>query len=330
MRYTVLSYTERTIEEHLRTVSALANIDKLCFEGEIGYDAHTFCHLLTRPNFKLVIARDENDAIQGLCLYRIDENNYLHICNLAVHPDSRGHNLGFLMMQKAVEVSSTGTPATVTLECRPINESYYKKMGFKVMRAPTPNYYQVSSQLALPSIFLQATKLHGFPKSPSTTFDKQKCNDALLGDLLVFTQKVKKSTSFWYSSSRRSARKEKAFEAIYMELLATKDSGKQLSIKNAEDILRAIIANSLITRGWFDGRTNSSNKALACLNKPEYARLKALITDSKTINRADLKAFSQLKTTASSTYKNSYPYCHFYKLPVRKVEFAEKNAALEI
>ncbi|MFA6303038.1 MAG: N-acetyltransferase [Legionella sp.] len=311
MTYTISQLDIQSEYELQNVLRAVLSIQNKSFEATIAYSEDSFRRYLKKT--KLILARDARGFIKGYCLYDdFQHPDSIHIWSIAVDPEARGNNLGSLMMQKAVGIASAKAQKTyaVTLECRPCNESYYKKLGFKVIKAPTANYYSIK-HLHLPSIPMRASQLGQEKRVTKNNVLKQQ-NSSDLDQLIEFVGKVKHSTSFWYSSFFHSARKEKAFDAIYLELLATKAAGKTLSIQNVEDILRATLANSLIVRGSNKGTiTASSTKALACLNSPEFAVLRALVSSNNMLTQADIYQFSGLKQRHSSDYVGSYPYSHF-------------------
>lgn len=311
MTYTISQLYIRSEYELQNVLGAVLSIQSKSFESSIAYSEDSFRRYLKKT--RLILARDDKGIIKGYCLYDdFQHPDSIHIWSIAVDPKARGNNLGSLMMQEAMRIASAKAkkPYAVTLECRPYNESYYKKLGFKVIKSPTANYYSIK-HLHLPSIPMRANQLCLEKRATKNNVLKQR-NSSDLDQLIEFVGKVKHSTSFWYSSFFHSARKEKAFDAIYLELLATKDAGKTLSVQDVEDILRATLANSLIVRGSNKGTiTASSTKALACLNAPEFAQLRALVSPNNTLTQDDIYQFSGLKRRHSSDYAGSYPYSHF-------------------
>lgn len=325
MPYSIESYdVPKSFERYSADLTAMECIDDRCFEKAIAYNRATFAWLIANHNYRLIVARDSEKAMKALCLYKLLQNPYrIHIVNLAVDPDARGSNLGYKMMRAAHEAACKPIHAPfipIDLECRPINESYYKKMGFKVVAPPTPNYYPIDNSHELPSIPMRAMGLK--EQCPSTQSRKKASTRKAaseLNALLSLVDEIRQSTSYWYRGFWHSARKEKAFDAIYKELMVACDHKKPLTEDNTRDVLRAIIANSLIVRGYIGSRTASSNKALACLNSEKYAVLKSIISNNQEISRDDLLRFAQVQELSSKKYQDSYPYCHFYKLPVANV-----------
>ena len=312
MLYTIKKFEHKNHMQLRSVINSLVNISNQCFEKFIAYDEDDFYFYLA--NHHLMLLRDEQDGIQGLCLYGSSNiPDAMHVFILAVMPSARGHNFGYLMIKRALEAAQekVSVPLGVTLHCRPRNESYYKRMGFFVYQPPIPDYYHVSNPV-LPGINMMATQLRFDSQRKPKQAQTNELN--LANDLIRFIIEIKQSTSFWYSNCFHSARKDQAFEAIHQELLATRTPGMQINQQQAEEVLRAIISNSLIIRGILSGKyTASATKALTCLNSENFLRLKNIISDAKQLTLDDLLQFSELKQQHSQSFVGEYPYCHFYK-----------------
>lgn len=308
-----MSYTIERYKNNLHDiVMRLVEISNQCFEKALNCDASFFYHFYS--NNQLMLLKDEQGGIQGLCLYDlIGTPKAVRVVYLAVMPDARGHNFGYHLIKKALEAAQgeTSVPLAVVLNCRPRNESYYKKMGFFVYQPPTPDYYQVSP-LALPAINMMATRLS--LESERKIKRAGIIGQNLVANLIALITEIKQSTSFWYSIRYRSTRKEQAFDAIYRELRASNNTGMKINEQQAGDVLRAIISNALIIRGALSGDTTTSGaKVLSCLNSLCHARLKKIIADKDKLTIDDLVRFSELKYRHSQHFVGESPYCSFYK-----------------
>jgi len=294
-------------------INSLVSIDQACFEESIAFDDYKFKSWLSENNATLLIVRDDNNIVSGYCIFLQEESSReIYILSIAVLSNLRGNNYGFHMLNKAVELAKNDSDIqySIILECRPKTELYYKNMGFKVYKLPEPNFYEITG-VGLPAINLKAEQLTFKNKTPKDQVDTIKYKTDTIDLMIEFIFSVKESTSWWYKSWPHSARKEKAFDAIYLELMVARNTSTPLKV---EDVLRAILANALVIRGGaINNETNSSNKALGCLQAPKFLPLKQMITKAVTITMSELRTFSGLDQHKLNDSAYYYPYHNFYK-----------------
>lgn len=107
----------------------------------------------------LLIAEDSKGNILGFLL-SIPEagspsppqtKNRLHVTYLAVDPAAQNSGIGKALMREVMRRSEDG----VLLECRPRNEVFYQKLGFKTIDPIRPDYYKDNKRElpGLPMVF---------------------------------------------------------------------------------------------------------------------------------------------------------------------------------
>lgn len=302
-----------------RLVERLFQIETACFESSVGWGRAGIERVLRGLNNRLVVAMDDDGLIQGYCLFSVAlQHHSIHIKCIAVNPEAQRRGFAFMMLQKARQIASENQPkpCSITLECRPANEEYYKNIGFRVVKEPQANYYSVG-QYRLPGVSMEAQ--HLFRHESGKKVENKFVENSDVAQLIDFVKEVKGSTSWWYRGFGHSARKEKAFSAIYLELLTYQEANKQLTAIQYERILRAIVSNALVVRSQYrsgTSRTRSINKVLSCLQSPEFEQLKRIISPKQDeLSFDQLVSFSgyEKDTNRHSQAAPQYPYCHFFK-----------------
>jgi ribosomal protein S18 acetylase RimI-like enzyme len=297
-------------------IQKLLIIENNSFESTIAFNAEVFAEELQTN--KLLLAKNDEGDIVGYCMYSKNSNS-LHIESLAVHPKARGDNLGMLMIKKATELEGADK---IGLECRPKNEGYYQKFGFKTQLLES-HFYKIKGQW-LPGIHMQTNQLTLELENKSNTEGKRSTPYSeneyadVIEQIKAFVAEIKSSTSVWYKY--RSARKEKALDAIHSELSV---ADAPLSQEAMADILRGIIANACISRSGSLVPTKSAQKALQCLQSSRYPVLKNIISANANISMDDLRRFSDL--TSLSSKGPNYPYTHYMRKSMQVIRNAEQD-----
>ena len=117
-----------------RDLPRIIEIEQLAFPAP--WTLASFQRELTLPFSRIVVAIPDGSRIAGfLCRWLIADE--CHVLNIAVHPDSRRHGIGAILMAEAVnEAKSTGA-GLVTLEVRRSNlaaRQLYRKFEFEERR----------------------------------------------------------------------------------------------------------------------------------------------------------------------------------------------------
>lgn len=95
---------------------------------------------LKDPDMTLLIARDENNKIQGACLgYGFDElpevsNTVYYIDSIAVNPEYRGYDIGKILLNKTIDSAKNKFSEAFLIGER-LALGFYKKLGFKALDA---------------------------------------------------------------------------------------------------------------------------------------------------------------------------------------------------
>lgn len=99
-------------------------------------DAETLQAIADSEASTLLIARDESGAIMGsmtLAMFRIPTGLRAWIEDVVVDEDARGHGVGRLLNEHALEIAREAGAKTVDLTSRPSREAanrLYKRIGF--------------------------------------------------------------------------------------------------------------------------------------------------------------------------------------------------------
>jgi ribosomal protein S18 acetylase RimI-like enzyme len=318
---------QKTLDDSM--LDELVAIEKQSFEQGIAYNRQHLRRVIhTKPNRTFYIA-NEQGTIMGYILFREEVQCFRIIC-IAVHPNFRKNGIGTKLMSIAMRQLESSSKKNIELECRPLNESFYLKLGFKTIDSPISNYYSaiktnaVKMQYTHQSISHEVSNENKIVKTDKSNFTKNTDIDLLI----EFAGEIKWGTSFWYGSVlvvlARSQRKESAFECIIKELQALKIGNIHDPSKiNMENVLRAIIHNACIIRGKGndDAKTSSGNTALKLLNTDKFSQLKDIILSEEREEQVQYNHLIEFAEYPIQDFKTSdltqapvSPYSHFVKL----------------
>ena len=307
-------------------------IDIACFEEGIAYSKENLAAEIKKSPLLLALNKKNGQLLGNLTYEQRSEKgkSKRHITNLAVDPKFQSQGIGKALLTELIRDTSD----TVSLKCRPSNESYYQQFGFKTTGIPQIDYYrfQVEGQsMTAPGLSMlleKDEKKDSIPENKkdakrsekkSTPLDKP-TRQAYLESLLDLTKKVRASTSFFFGSSLAAwfhkQRKEKAFAAIISELQACLLNDKPI---DPLKILRAIVHNAMVVRGAspVHTQTSSGQALVGLLKQKSFEKLRALIEEELLIiNYKNLKEFAQFKpgSERSAAIPQPFsPYFHFSK-----------------
>jgi ribosomal-protein-alanine N-acetyltransferase len=148
---------DRTVTTFVRSMNmkdlhAVLDIDRLSFP--LPWSERTYKYEIKEnpSSYMSVVEIRENShpKIVGYVgfWFIVDE---AHISTLAVHPDYRGHGIGELLLQTAVNHAEELNARIITLEVRISNHvaiNLYRKFDFKVVGS-RPRYYRDNNEDAL-------------------------------------------------------------------------------------------------------------------------------------------------------------------------------------
>lgn len=300
------------------TLRRLFAINNEGFEQK-GYRKPSLYGMVNDNRSKVLLAKDSNDNILGFLIYRMENPQHAHISCLVVDPRSQRHGIGSALMSKVIDVADENT--AFSLDCRPRNEPYYRQFGFKTIGQIRAGYYK-DFGFASPGLYmLLDNKKNRQIKKRKGERITENCTD--FQTFITLAQLLRDHSSWWFSRSFRSRRKENSFDAIAIELsVCHKDGNKSI---DSLHLLLAIVHNALIVRGSSAAHTETTTGRylLNLLNKnPDFATVKNLILCklgdySEQLEYKNLKRFSLINPgNEKSEYfsNNISPYYHFYKL----------------
>lgn len=306
-------------------------IDQQCFERELNYPRNYWYALLQQHNF--ILAKDGEKIIGLLVYFRDRQRNALHVSSLAIHPNYQGKSVGSSLMKT---LSQQYPKDTIELECRPSNEPFYRRLGYKPICLSQNNnqdnyyllnYYQYGKN--------KVQKVHGLfmQKKPDSLIKNKKPVPGISlnpedsnyedyrQDLLALTVKVALSTSVAYGGwiadcFGRSKRKEKALEVVRCELAAIANEDTKMRKLNPAQVLQTLAHNTMLIRGFgiFSSHTTSGEALVDLLNTKKFKRIKSLIKPGEeALTYEELKAITELtdQEKTCATQAPFSPYRHF-------------------
>jgi ribosomal-protein-alanine N-acetyltransferase len=148
---------DRTVITLIRTMSiadlkAVLEIDRLSFP--LPWSERTYRYEINENPSSYMYVVEVQEGLKPKVVgyvgfwFIVDE---AHISTLAVHPDYRGHGMGELLLQTAVNHAERLRAKIVTLEVRISNQTainLYRKFVFKVVGC-RPRYYRDNNEDAL-------------------------------------------------------------------------------------------------------------------------------------------------------------------------------------
>ena len=319
-------------------VLEIYKLEQTCFEQNIIGDIKVWEHVL--GGFDLFLAKQDNATV-GLIAYKKNADNY-HIMTLSVKSDHQHQHIGRMLLQAIIQEAKTENINT-TLNCRPANEPFYRKFGFSPVCLPKKtdehdgpmdyyrvNYYEYGdnpfqSPIRVHGIFMQkAAQAIASEEAKHTeikwlTPDQNKFERYRI-QLLELAVLVKASASCSYGGwlaarLHRSKRKEKALDAVIIELEAFGSEETKIRRLNPVGVLQSIAHNAMMIRGlgYFSSETTSGRVLMNELNT-KYHELRTFVqANGQSINYQEFKKFAQLAEgeKSSSTPSPYSPYRHF-------------------
>ena len=312
-------------------IGQCCRLEPLCFESDLVYGEEKICQLLGTKHFRIRYRVNKENSIIGYIIYRDD----YHVVSLCVLPWCRGEGIGKALMNIVLD-QAFAESASVTLECRPYNEPFYRRLGFKPVCLPKDkennddyyhhDYYRYDG-LKVHGIFMRRSK--SFKTTDNATVIKKveptdRDYESYRAQLLDFATQVKTATSVFYGGwlanlLRRTQRKEKAFTAIINELTALGNAATKHRAIDVGAVLQGILFNATVVRGLglFSRKTHSGQAAVKLLNSAAFKDLRELISGSadgqQNIDYASVRLFAKTpaKLKSGATPAPYSPYRHF-------------------
>ncbi len=105
------------------------------------------------------VMRDGSRVIGYVCVWEIGEE--VHITNIAVHPDMRGHGIGRTLLTSVIDEAQQHGARVVALEVRPSNREargLYDSFGFRVVGRRKGYYYDTGEDALVMELTFDAER----------------------------------------------------------------------------------------------------------------------------------------------------------------------------
>ena len=125
-------------------LDAILEIEHACYPTP--WNRSAFVHELHNPHSRFLVVEQPKETpppiVGYLCSWFIIDE--VHILNLAVHPDYRGHGLAQMLLGQTLTQACQAGACSANLEVRQSNQAaiaVYRKFGFETVTV-RPKYYE--------------------------------------------------------------------------------------------------------------------------------------------------------------------------------------------
>jgi len=145
---------ESALTKELDVIHAVAAIEAHVQPLD-AWDKQAITDLLSQDMNKLLIAKRENEAVVGYCLYQqLFEQG--EIFRIATHPDHQRQGIAAQLLERLFELLNGQGVESLLLEVRADNGpaiALYERYGFRVIHV-RKDYYQAANQASMDALIM--------------------------------------------------------------------------------------------------------------------------------------------------------------------------------